>query len=224
MSEPPASRPYHSPRRAAQARETRLDILQAARKLFVANGYVATTMIDVAGAAGVAKKTVTTSFPTKRDLLMGVWDFALKGEDSQVPVAMSESYKQILEEPDPRRKLALVAANTRQVRERAGDVMAALAAAADADTEIGEQSRRMRGEFHANQGGIIESLAALGALRPELSVTEATDLLVALNNGNLFQTLVRQCGWSPDRFEEWHVATLQHHLLSAGPPPPRTER
>lgn len=224
MSEHPVSRPYHSPRRAAQARETRLDILQAARRLFVDNGYVATTMIDVARAAGVAKKTVTTPFPTKRDLLMGVWDFALKGEDSQVPVAMQTWYQQMLDEPDPHRKLAMVAHQSRLVRERAGDVMSAFAAAADADPEIREQSRRMTKEFHANQGGVIASLAALGALRPELTVTDATDLLVALNNGATFQTLVGQCGWSPDRFEEWHTATLQHHLLSAAPPPARTER
>ena len=41
-------------RRAAAAEETRLQIVEAARQLFVAQGYVATTIDAIADEAGVA--------------------------------------------------------------------------------------------------------------------------------------------------------------------------
>lgn len=214
MAESRTSRPYRSPRREAQARATRLDVLEAARRLFVDRGYAATTMSEVAAAAGVARKTVTTSFPTKRDLLMAVWDLALKGEDSQVPAAMQEWFLQAMAEPDPYRQLELVARYTRMVRDRAGDVMAALAAAAGADPDIAAQQNQMTKEYYANQGRIIESLAAKGALRTDLTVTEANDLLFALNSGHVYNDLVRFRGWAGERFEAWLAATLQQQLLA----------
>lgn len=213
-SESPPARPYHSPLRAAQARATRLAILRAARRLIVEDGYVSTTMAAVARAAGVAPNTVKLNFPTKRDLLMGVWDFALKGEDSQVPAADSSDYRDMLAEPDPRRKLAKVAHNTRLVRDRAADVFRAMTAAADADPEIRAQRKRMAGEFWNNQNGIVRSLADRDALRPELDITAATDVLVALNNGALYTALVTERDWDGERFETWHTELLQHALLA----------
>jgi AcrR family transcriptional regulator len=171
-------------------------------------------MAEVAAAAGVARKTVTTSFPTKRDLLMAVWDLALKGADSQVPVAMQEWFVQAMAEPDPYRQLELVAHYTRVVRDRAGDVMAAISAAAGADPEIAAQQNQMTKEYYANQGRIIESLAAKGALRTDLTVTEANDLLFTLNSGHVYHDLVRFRGWSSERFEAWLAATLQQQLLA----------
>jgi AcrR family transcriptional regulator len=214
VAETRTSRPYRSPRREAQARATRLDVLNAARRLFVDRGYATTTMSEVAEAAGVTRKTVTTSFPTKRDLLMAVWDLALKGEDSQVPVALQEWSIQAVSEPDPYRQLALVARNARMIRERIGDVMAALAAAAAADPEIAVQQKQMTKEYYANQGRISESLAAKGALRTDLTVTEANDLLFTLNSGYVYHDLVQLCGWPAERFEAWLAATLQQQLLA----------
>lgn len=51
-------RRYDSPRRREQAEATRRDILEAARRLFEAHGYAATTMAAIAAEAGVALKTV----------------------------------------------------------------------------------------------------------------------------------------------------------------------
>ena len=48
------TRPYRSPRRAQQAAATRHAVLAAARDLFVAQGYAATTVAQIAERAGVA--------------------------------------------------------------------------------------------------------------------------------------------------------------------------
>ncbi|HMK12380.1 MAG TPA: TetR family transcriptional regulator, partial [Acidimicrobiales bacterium] len=56
-------------RRALQAEQTRQDILQAARQLFAAKGYAATSLKDVAGAAGVSVQTLYDSIGNKAELV-----------------------------------------------------------------------------------------------------------------------------------------------------------
>ena len=46
-------RPYHSPKRQAQAAQTQARMLQAGAELFAERGYVGTTVADVARRAGV---------------------------------------------------------------------------------------------------------------------------------------------------------------------------
>jgi AcrR family transcriptional regulator len=56
-------------RRAARKRDTRGRLLAEARRLFAERGYEATTIRDVAAAAGVAAGTVFVHFPDKGALL-----------------------------------------------------------------------------------------------------------------------------------------------------------
>lgn len=51
-------RRYHSPRRVEQAAATRGAVLDAAREMFIANGYTATTVAEIAGRARVSVDTV----------------------------------------------------------------------------------------------------------------------------------------------------------------------
>ncbi|MEP6979205.1 MAG: helix-turn-helix domain-containing protein, partial [Nakamurella sp.] len=52
--EPGGTRSYRSPRRAEQAAATRREVLEAARELFVAHGYSATTVAEIAQRARVS--------------------------------------------------------------------------------------------------------------------------------------------------------------------------
>src|SRR6202045_341066 len=63
-------RQYDSSRRQRQAAQTRADILQAARRLFSARGYVATTIEAIAAEAEVAEATVYAGFGSKRGILL----------------------------------------------------------------------------------------------------------------------------------------------------------
>ena len=102
-------RPYRSPRREQQAAATRLAILRVAQGLFEAHGYAATTMAAIATEADVALKTVYLAFETKAGLLRAVWDLALKGDTDDAPVAARPWYLDVLEEPNPERKLRRLA-------------------------------------------------------------------------------------------------------------------
>ncbi|HQY99501.1 MAG TPA: TetR/AcrR family transcriptional regulator [Propionicimonas sp.] len=61
----------------------RAQIAKAARKLFLAQGYAATSMDAVTAEAGVSKQTLYNYFPTKIDLLTEVLGDSLDRIDSQ---------------------------------------------------------------------------------------------------------------------------------------------
>lgn len=56
--------------RTRKKQETRQAISDHATRLFIDRGFDATTIADIAGAAGVAKMTVTNYFPRKEDLAL----------------------------------------------------------------------------------------------------------------------------------------------------------
>ena len=61
-------------RRERMAAETRRDILEAARRLFAARGYAATSVGDIAQEAGVAVQTIYSRLGSKRGMLMALVD------------------------------------------------------------------------------------------------------------------------------------------------------
>jgi AcrR family transcriptional regulator len=216
MDEPVKRRPYNSPRRREQAAETRRQILHAAQRLFERDGYATTSMAAIASAAGVSLKTVYLAFETKSGLLRALWHLLLRGERDSIPVGEQPWYQAVLEEPDPERQLRLNMRNSRMVKARAGAMLEVIRSAASGDRDIGALWSRIQTEFHDNQRAIVQSIAAKGALAPELDVATATDIVWALNHPNLYALLAGERGWSPERYEQWLGDLLCSQLLSDG--------
>lgn len=218
MAEPvKATRRYESPRRREQAAATRRVILEAARALFERDGYAATSMAAIASAAGVSPKTVYLAFETKSGLLRALWHRLLRGEQENVPVGGQPWYREVLDEPDPARQLRLNMRNSRVVKARAGGLLEVIRSGAGADPEVAALWSRIQAEFHANQRGVVESLAAKGALKPGLDVDMATDILWSLNHPSFYWLLASQRGWTPERYEQWLAELLCAQLLADGP-------
>src|SRR3954447_2954219 len=116
MAEPVKPRRYDSPRRRAQAEATRREILDAAERLFVRDGYAATTMAAIARGAGVPLKTVYVAFETKSGVLRALWNLRLRGDQADVPIQDRAWYREVLAEPDPERELRLGAHEARVVK------------------------------------------------------------------------------------------------------------
>src|SRR6266540_4163115 len=93
-----SNRRYESPRRRAQAAETRRQILEGAQRLFEERGYAATTMAAIAVEADVALKTVYVAFETKSGVLRALWNLLLRGDESDAPVAERQWYREVIEE------------------------------------------------------------------------------------------------------------------------------
>src|SRR5450432_1196323 len=130
-------RAYNSPRRQQQAAATRQTILEAAERLFLQEGYPATTMDAIAAEAGVSLKTAYLPFSTKSGLLRTLWDLRLKGDDADPPVADHDWFRDVMAESDPARKLQLNARNSRAAKTRIGAMFKVIRGAAEVDADCG---------------------------------------------------------------------------------------
>lgn len=215
MEEPvKPTRRYDSPRRRQQASATRRDILDGAQKLFERQGYATTTMAAVAAEAGVALKTVYLAFETKSGLLRALWHVLLRGDEENRPVGQRAWHLEVVDEPDPRRKLRLNARNSRAVKERAGALLGVIRDAAPSDADIAGLWGRIEAEFYGVQRQIVESLDA-GALAAGLDVTRATDILWTLNHPDVWRLLHHGRGWTAEQYEQWFGDTTCAQLLAA---------
>src|SRR3954453_22945544 len=98
-----AERPYSSPLRAQQAEATRRAVLDAARELFIAQGYGATTLDQIAARAGGTKPTVFSAVGNKQTVLSAMRDVAMAGDDEKLSMVERPLAEQIRREPEPPR-------------------------------------------------------------------------------------------------------------------------
>jgi AcrR family transcriptional regulator len=220
MAGPVKKRVYESPRRREQAAETRRQILAAAQSLFERDGYAVTTMAAIATESGVALKTVYLAFATKSGLLRALWNLLLRGDETDVPVAGRDWYREVLEEEDPVRQLELNARNSREGKQRIGAVVEVIRAAAGIEPEIGSLWERIQSDYRQNQRAIVASLVEKRALRADLELDHAADILWTINHPSVWQLLVRERGWSPEAYERWCSELACAQLLEAWRPRP----
>jgi TetR/AcrR family transcriptional regulator, regulator of cefoperazone and chloramphenicol sensitivity len=208
MSAGTGRRRYDSLRRTAQAQETRAEIARAARRLFVSQGWAATTVRDVAREAGVSVPTVYAAYGDKTGLIRSLADAADLSAD--VPQMLAELDGG---EADPTRQLAAMAAYDRRLFERAGDVITLVRDAGRTEPEFATAYRegRLRGDETRVQ--VFSSWPA-GVLRPGLDVQSAVDVYAALCNIDVYTTLTTERAWPPDRVERWWGEALARELLS----------
>jgi len=211
---PAAKRRYHSPRRQEQAKATRGAILDAAERLFVRDGYVATSMAAIAKEAGVALKTVYVAFETKSGLLRALWHRSLRGGREDVPAAEQEWFREVVEEPDPERSLRLNARNSRRVKGRIAPLGEVISTAAAADPDVAVLSRTIWKQFYENQLEVIKAIDRRNGLKPGLSAERAADMLWTLNHPNVYVLLLEERGWTPDEYEQWLAEITAQQLLA----------
>jgi AcrR family transcriptional regulator len=210
-------RRYESKRRAEQADATRRDILTTAGVLFRDRGY-GVTMTAIAAEAGVAVETVYRIFGSKAALFTAVVEALLAGGPSRAgtPVEDRPAIRAIIDEPDPRRQVARYAATQPGIHRRAGPLLRALREVKASDPEL----ERLWAELEAwrleGQGRFVKMLAAGGLLRSGLSTPDASDVVWTLCSLAVHDLLVRDRGWTEDRYEVWLTTTLTEQLLGTG--------
>ena len=208
-----ATRRYDSTRRREQAAATRRSSFGTAQRLFERDGYGATTMAAIAAEAGVALKTVYLAFETKSGLLRALWHLRLRGDEDEAPVGRRQWFRDVIDEPDPARRLRLNARNSRAVKLRAANLMRVMRDAAGADRDIAALCQRIQDDFYDNHRAIVDALDANGALAPGLDAARAADVLWTLNHPDLWHLLVGERGWTPDAYEQWFADTACAELL-----------
>lgn len=196
-------RPYDASRRRAAAERNRAAILRAAQRLFIARGYAATTVADVARAAKVAVDTVYASIGTKPALFRTLLEAAISGTGRAVPAEERDYVRAIRAEPDARNKLTIYAQALRRIQERLAPLTRVLKDAAPGDKGLRRLWKTIADRRAANMLRFATDLAATGQLRTEVDVQQAADLIWATNAPEFYLLLVGERAWSPASFEAW---------------------
>jgi AcrR family transcriptional regulator len=148
-------RAYRSPLRDERARENRRRILEAAHRLFLADGYARTPVTAIARAAAVNDDLVCHLFKSKRGLLTEVLNFATTGEVDSPVVLDQEGPRAVQLEQDQRRQIAMSAEDVARRVSRVRPVDDVMRSAAAVDLEIA----RMRERLHRTRSENMTALA-----------------------------------------------------------------
>ncbi|MEW2352575.1 TetR/AcrR family transcriptional regulator [Spirillospora sp. NPDC029432] len=203
-------------KRAERARRTREKVVEAARELFVAQGYGATSLQEVADRAGVAVQTIYFVFRNKRTLFKDVVDTAIAGDTEPVATMDREWFRAACAAPTAAGLLRAHVRGTREILGRVAPIMPLIAAAAATDPQIAAQWPDGPDPRYTVHRAAAEALAGKPDIRPGVSAEMAADLLFGLLSPQLYQIFVHDRGWSPDAWEDWACTTLGAQLCRSG--------
>ena len=208
----PVKRRYDATGRRQAAARTRVAILDAARELFTERGYAATPMTAIADRAGVALDTVYAAAGRKPELARLLIETAISGTDQAIPAEQRGYVQAIQTAPDAASKIAIYAAAITAIAPRLAPVLGIIQQAAYAEPELARLWNEIAERRAANMRRFVADLATVAQLR--LDLDQAANIVWATNATEIYQLLVGQRGWSPQRYERF-LADTWHRLLLA---------
>ena len=201
-----------SNRRQKQAAATRQDILAAARRLFADRGYVATSMTAIAEEAETAVQTIYDSVGPKKAIVLALVDV------QEEEVGVGEFVKRLVATQDPREAVGILVEMTRKFMEQTGDVFVALMSAAPTEPDVAAAWEKANRNHRFGAQFVAKKLVELGALREDVTVERAADVLAGLSWGTTWLQFIRIYGWSFDECEGWLKETLAELVLRDSTP------
>ena len=204
-------RRYDSSGRRERARQTRDQITDSARELFLADGYADTTVAAIATAAHVSVETIYKSFGGKPGLVRAIMEKSLAGEG---PVPAEQRSDRIRDtEPDPRRILSAWGAFSAELAPRAAPIYLLARDAAAGDPDVADLLDEINAARLKRMTVNARGLARAGHLRPGITVEHAADIMWAINSPELYELLVIRRGWTAKRYGQFITAAMIAALL-----------
>ncbi len=195
------------PLRQAQIAQTEQRIVAAATDLFLADGYLATTLEAVARCAQVGARTVYLRFGTKAALFKRVVDAAIVGDTEPVDVLGRDWMRAALTAPTAAERIAASAAVGRQIMERTGALFAVAQQAAAIEPLIAgfwQQGREQTRHAHAV---FWTRMADDGLLDPRLDLDWLIDTSTILAAAETYLLITRLTSWDLDAYQNWLATT-----------------
>jgi len=208
MSDPPSKRSYVSPTRQAKAEATRARILEAARSLFLEQGYRTTSTAAIARAARTSEASVFSVFENKANLLVEVIRNQVTS-DSDFPISRQPVWLEYAAQDDKRPAIAALARVVRRAHDRSWRLLAIAAAAAQDDEPVAAAvARGAQGRHIDTEWGLRE---VIGVGDDELArKTDEVWTLISVEN---YRHLVVERGWAPEQYEAWLARMVKATLL-----------
>jgi AcrR family transcriptional regulator len=208
------TRRYDGSLRAERTEETRRAVVAAAHELFLARGFVDTTVEAISASSRVPIATVYRLFKTKTAILKQVIDTAVVGDDAPVPLGDRRIVKDAQAAEDPKAMTVAFAHVAREVFDHTAELRLVLRVAAALDTEAAALHDSMEEQRRVGQARVAKSLAAKGFLVRGLKENEARDIVYALMSIDTYRILRVEQRWSGARYERWLAQALYQLLVA----------
>ncbi|MCO1581627.1 TetR/AcrR family transcriptional regulator [Crossiella sp. SN42] len=203
--------------RADRASQTRRRIIAAATELFLANGYGATTLQQVADRAGVAVQTIYFTFRNKPTLLKELLDVTIAGDDQPLATMDRPWFAEVVNAPDARTGLTALVTGTHAVLQRVAAVSEMVRTAASAHPELRDLWPGREDPRYTVHTTAAKALLDKPGARAGLTEQQTADVLYALLSPELFLILTRDRAWTPQAWQRWAIDTLAAQLLAPDP-------
>lgn len=211
-------RAYDASGRQAQAATNQRAVVAAASELFLRDGYGHTTIAAIAKAAGVSAETIYATFGSKAELLHRVWDVTVGGDDEEVVFHERPEVQALMAEPDLRIRLRRNARLSAATAERTGPFLLMVQSASGAEPAAAAMVEEMGRQRFEGIGVMARAAAATGQLA--VSEDECRDVVWTTTDGMLWHRLVRERGWSQERYATWLGDLWVSVLVDAQPSTP----
>ena len=216
-------RNYDASSRASAARVTRARVLEAAQALFLDRGYHATTVSQLAAAAGVSPQTIYNSIGPKAAVLKAVYDVLLAGDDEPIAINDRPEIARVRAQRGPEATLRSYAALARRFVERSGPLIGmVLSEGPGADEYLRGLLDTIERERRLGNAGVVRHMVAKFSLSDRLDPDQLIDHVWTLTSVENSDRLIRRCGWSLDAYEEWLASTLVAGFVALAGPSPST--
>ncbi len=200
-------------RRERRAHHTRARITEAALRLFLERGYLATTIEAIAGEAGVAPATVYQAFGTKQAVLAQALDTSIAGDDAPLPLLERDWVAAVGRERSPRRRLAAAVQRAAHIAVRTAALKEVIRDAAAVDPRARELIREDHRRRRETQRTLVEIAIGNSELRPGLTFDQGADTFSMLVASNGYELATQSLGWDERDWQEWLVQVLSHELF-----------
>jgi AcrR family transcriptional regulator len=201
--------------RRRRSNRTRRQIVDAAGRLFVERGFIPTTIEEIAREARVSVQTVYYGFGTKVRILSAVLDARIAGDGVDQPVVERDWVASLGATGSPADAIDALAAAAIEIFRRTAPVYEVVRRAAS-DPEVGTLLLENRRARRSDQRELVARLHDAGILSSTLDADAAADAVYAILNEEVYQLLVIDCGWPPERLHRWLSNVLRHQLLETG--------
>lgn len=207
-------RQYDSSRRQAQANETRRQILEAARKLFMERGYAGATAEAIAAEAGVAAQTIYAIFKNKKRILISLMNVSpTTGVEDHTPMAERANVQAVSQEHDQRRQLQMFAQVVANNLDQVAVGSEILTNAAKTEPDLDRIVQKLNRQRLEHMTLAVQQIAANGPFREKIDEVYAGDILWTLTSVEVFLLLTRDRGWSKESYAQWLADMLIRALL-----------
>jgi AcrR family transcriptional regulator len=194
--------------RQAQIAQTEQRIVAAATELFLADGYVATTLEAVAKRAQVGARTVYMRFGTKAALFKRVVDVAIVGDTEPVDVLGRDWMQAALTAPTAAERIAASAAIGRQIMERTGALFGVAQQAAAVEPLIAGFCQQGREQSRHGHAVVWTRMAEDGLLDPGVDLDWLIDTTTILAAAETYLLITHLTDWDLDTYQGWLATTF----------------